>query len=94
MILLTCMATIGSVSNSDHNQVVYAKAGRKRWLGKRPRTRAVVMNPVDHPMGGGEGRQSGGHPRSRNGLFAKGKKTRNKNKPSSRLIIGRKKGKR
>ena len=93
MILLTCMATIGSVSNSDHSLTVYAKAGRKRWLGKRPRTRAVVMNPVDHPMGGGEGRQSGGHPRSRTGLYAKGKKTRDKNKSSSRLIIGKKKKK-
>ena len=66
------------------------KAGRNRWLGRRPRVRGVVMNPVDHPMGGGEGRASGGHPRSRTGLFAKGYKTRNKKKYSNRLIIGKK----
>ncbi len=91
MILQSCLATIGSVSNSDHNLEVLAKAGRKRWLGRRPRTRGVVMNPVDHPMGGGEGRASGGHPRSRTGLYAKGKKTRNRSKASSRLIISRRK---
>jgi len=91
MILQTCLATIGSVSNSDHSLEVLAKAGRKRWLGRRPRTRGVVMNPVDHPMGGGEGRASGGHPRSRTGLYAKGKKTRNRSKASSRLIISRRK---
>lgn len=91
MILLTCIATIGSVSNSDHNLQVLAKAGRKRWMGRRPRTRGVAMNPVDHPMGGGEGRASGGHPRSRTGVYAKGQKTRSKNKPSSKLIISRKK---
>ncbi|MEZ4887358.1 MAG: 50S ribosomal protein L2 [Chitinophagales bacterium] len=91
MVLLTCMATIGTVSNSDHNLQVLAKAGRKRWMGRRPRTRGVAMNPVDHPMGGGEGRSSGGHPRSRTGIFAKGQKTRNKNKPSSKLIISKRK---
>src|SRR5690606_15255524 len=72
MVLTTCMATIGAVSNSDHQLIVSGKAGRSRWLGRRPRTRAVAMNPVDHPMGGGEGRSSGGHPRSRKGLPAKG----------------------
>ncbi len=71
--------------------VVLGKAGRNRWLGRRPRVRAVVMNPVDHPMGGGEGRASGGHPRSRNGQFAKGQKTRNKNKASESMIISRRK---
>jgi large subunit ribosomal protein L2 len=71
LILLTCSATIGAVSNSDHQLVVSGKAGRTRWLGRRPRTRPVAMNPVDHPMGGGEGRSSGGHPRSRNGIPAK-----------------------
>jgi large subunit ribosomal protein L2 len=86
LVLLTCMATVGTVSNSDHFNVVLGKAGRKRWLGRRPRTRAVVMNPVDHPMGGGEGRASGGHPRSRKGLYTKGKKTRTPNKYSNRLI--------
>ncbi len=91
LILLTCVATIGSVSNQDHMNVRLGKAGRKRWLGKRPRTRGVAMNPVDHPMGGGEGRASGGHPRSRNGLYAKGKKTRKKNKYSDRLIRNRRK---
>lgn len=90
-ILLTCRATIGSTSNPDHNQQVLGKAGRKRWLGKRPRTRGVAMNPVDHPMGGGEGRASGGHPRSRNGIMAKGQKTRNPKKHSSKLIISRRK---
>lgn len=92
LILVSCMATIGVVSNSDHQLVVSGKAGRSRWLGRRPRTRAVVMNPVDHPMGGGEGRQSGGHPRSRKGLPAKGYKTRNKKKMSNKYILeGRKK---
>lgn len=90
MILATCLATVGSVSNSDHNLQKLGKAGRSRWLGRRPRTRAVVMNPVDHPMGGGEGRASGGHPRSRKGLPAKGYKTRNQNKKSSSLIISKK----
>jgi large subunit ribosomal protein L2 len=91
MVLTTCLATVGSVSNSDHMNVQLGKAGRKRWLGRRPRTRGVAMNPVDHPMGGGEGRASGGHPRSRKGLYAKGKKTRTPKKYSNSLIISRKK---
>jgi len=91
MILITCKATIGAVSNPDHNLEMHGKAGRKRWLGRRPRTRAVVMNPVDHPMGGGEGRASGGHPRSRKGLPAKGFKTRYKSKASNKHIIERRK---
>lgn len=91
MVLGTCMATIGVVSNSEHQNIEIGKAGRNRWLGKRPRTRGVAMNPVDHPMGGGEGRASGGHPRNRNGLPSKGYKTRNKKKSSNRLIISRKK---
>lgn len=91
MILLTCAATIGVVSNSDHQLLVSGKAGRTRWLGRRPRTRPVVMNPVDHPMGGGEGRQSGGHPRSRKGIPAKGYKTRSPKKASSKYIIERRK---
>jgi large subunit ribosomal protein L2 len=91
MILITCKATIGAVSNPDHNLEVHGKAGRKRWLGVRPRTRAVVMNPVDHPMGGGEGRASGGHPRSRKGIPAKGYKTRYKAKASNKHIIERRK---
>ena len=91
MILVTCKATIGVVSNSDHQLLVSGKAGRSRWLGRRPRTRAVVMNPVDHPMGGGEGRASGGHPRSRNGIPAKGYKTRSKSKASDKYIIERRK---
>lgn len=90
-VLVVCMATIGTASNSDHMNVVLGKAGRKRWLGRRPRVRGVVMNPVDHPMGGGEGRASGGHPRSRKGLLAKGKKTRRPNKYSDKLIISKKK---
>ncbi len=93
MILITCMATIGSVSNSEHLLTRSGKAGRSRWQGRRPRVRAVVMNPVDHPIGGGEGRQSGGHPRSRNGIPAKGYKTRNKKKYSDKYIIERKKKK-
>lgn len=91
MVLATCVATVGTVSNADHMNVTLGKAGRKRWLGVRPRVRGVAMNPVDHPMGGGEGRSSGGHPRSRNGLLAKGKKTRDTTKPSSKLIISRRK---
>lgn len=90
-ILSSCMATIGSVGNAEHMNVRLGKAGRKRWLGRRPRVRGVVMNPVDHPMGGGEGRSSGGHPRSRKGLYAKGQKTRTPKKYSNRLIIGKKK---
>ena len=91
MILQTCKATIGIVSNGDHSLEISGKAGRSRWLGRRPRVRGVVMNPVDHPMGGGEGRASGGHPRSRKGTPAKGFKTRSKKKDSSRLIIERRK---
>lgn len=91
MILVNCMATIGTVSNSDHQLIVSGKAGRTRWLGRRPRTRAVVMNPVDHPMGGGEGRASGGHPRSKNGIPAKGYRTRNRKKFSNKFIIERRK---
>lgn len=91
MVLITCKATIGSTSNPDHMHEMSGKAGRNRWLGRRPRTRPVVMNPVDHPMGGGEGRASGGHPRSRKGLPAKGYKTRNRKKASNRLIVERRK---
>jgi large subunit ribosomal protein L2 len=91
MILCACKATVGTVGNSDHALERSGKAGRSRWLGRRPRTRAVVMNPVDHPMGGGEGRQSGGHPRSRKGLLAKGYKTRAPKKASSKYIIERRK---
>ncbi len=90
MILCTCLATIGTVSNSDHSLIVGGKAGTSRWKGRRPRTRPVAMNPVDHPMGGGEGRSSGGHPRSRKGKISKGLKTRDKNKASSKYIISRK----
>ena len=91
MILANCMATIGVISNSDHQLLVSGKAGRTRWLGRRPRTRPVVMNPVDHPMGGGEGRASGGHPRSRNGIPAKGYRTRSKTKASNKYIVERRK---
>lgn len=90
-VLVRCMATVGAVSNAEHMNESVGKAGRSRWRGVRPRTRAVAMNPVDHPMGGGEGRASGGHPRSRNGLLAKGKKTRHPNKYSDGLIISRRK---
>jgi large subunit ribosomal protein L2 len=90
-ILGTCKATIGSVGNSDHSLERSGKAGRSRWLGRRPRVRGVVMNPVDHPMGGGEGRASGGHPRSRKGLLAKGKKTRAPKNLSNQFIIERRK---
>lgn len=91
MLLQTCKATIGIVSNMDHSLEVSGKAGRSRWLGRRPRVRGVVMNPVDHPMGGGEGRASGGLPRSRKGIPAKGYKTRSKKKASSKYIIERRK---
>ena len=91
MVLATCLATIGAVSNSDHQLLVSGKAGRSRWLGRRPRTRPVAMNPVDHPMGGGEGRASGGHPRSKNGIPAKGFRTRSKTKDTNRYIIERRK---
>ena len=90
-VLSSCKATIGSVGNSDHALERSGKAGRSRWLGRRPRVRGVVMNPVDHPMGGGEGRSSGGHPRSRKGLLAKGFKTRSPKKQSSQYIIEKKK---
>lgn len=91
MVLLTCMATVGTVSNSDHSLERSGKAGRSRWLGRRPRVRGVAMNPVDHPMGGGEGRASGGHPRSRKGIPAKGYKTRAKKKPTSKFIVEKRK---
>ncbi len=90
-VLVNCMATVGAVSNAEHMNESVGKAGRSRWRGRRPRTRPVAMNPVDHPMGGGEGRASGGHPRSRNGLLSKGKKTRHPKKYSDGLIIARKK---
>ena len=90
-ILATCKATVGVVGNSDHALERSGKAGRSRWLGRRPHNRGVVMNPVDHPMGGGEGRQSGGHPRSRNGQYCKGLKTRAPKKHSSKYIIERRK---
>ena len=92
-VLSTCKATIGSTSNPDHNLQSLGKAGRKRWVGRRPRVRGVAMNPVDHPMGGGEGKASGGHPRSRTGIMAKGQKTRNKKKHSGKLIISKRKRK-
>jgi large subunit ribosomal protein L2 len=91
MILTTCKATIGTVSNSEFNLERSGKAGRSRWKGRRPRVRPVVMNPVDHPMGGGEGRASGGHPRSRKGIPSKGYKTRTKTKASNQFIIERRK---
>lgn len=86
-----CYATIGQVSNIDHMNITIGKAGRSRWLGRRPHVRGVAMNPVDHPMGGGEGRSSGGHPRSRKGLPAKGYKTRSKKKASNKYIIEKRK---
>ena len=91
LVLLTCLATVGTVSNADHMNTVMGKAGRNRWMGRRPRTRGVAMNPVDHPMGGGEGRSSGGQPRSRNGVYSRGLKTRANRKYSDKLIIGKKK---
>ena len=90
-ILATCKATVGVVGNSDHALESSGKAGRSRWLGRRPRNRGVSMNPVDHPMGGGEGRSSGGHPRSRKGLLAKGYKTRDPKKTTSKFIVSRRK---
>ena len=89
LVLTACMATVGTVGNAEHMLQKSGKAGRSRWQGRRPRVRAVVMNPVDHPMGGGEGRASGGHPRSRKGLLAKGKKTRHPKTRSNRFIIQR-----
>ncbi|NNL15358.1 MAG: 50S ribosomal protein L2, partial [Flavobacteriaceae bacterium] len=91
LVLATCKATIGVVSNSDHQLLVSGKAGRSRWLGRRPRTRPVVMNPVDHPMGGGEGKSAGGHPRSRKGIPAKGYRTRSRSKASNKYIVERRK---
>lgn len=91
MVLTSCRATVGAVSNPDHSLEQHGKAGRSRWLGRRPHNRGVTMNPVDHPMGGGEGRSSGGHPRSRKGLLAKGYKTRNPKKTTSKFIVSRKK---
>jgi large subunit ribosomal protein L2 len=91
-VLDRCMATVGTVSNADHMNESLGKAGRNRWKGIRPRTRAGAMNPVDHPMGGGEGKASGGHPRSRTGKYAKGEKTRTRGKGSDKLIIQRKNG--
>jgi large subunit ribosomal protein L2 len=92
-ILINCYATVGVVSNSDHNLESMGKAGRNRWKGIRPRNRGVAMNPVDHPMGGGEGRASGGHPRSRTGKYAKGEITRTRGKGSDKMIIQRRNGK-
>ncbi|PWT73280.1 MAG: 50S ribosomal protein L2 [Bacteroidetes bacterium] len=92
-ILINCYATVGIVSNSDHSLQSMGKAGRNRWRGIRPRNRGVAMNPVDHPMGGGEGKASGGQPRSRNGQYSRGLKTRTKGKGSDKLIIQRKNGK-
>ncbi|MFO7923355.1 MAG: 50S ribosomal protein L2 [Bacteroidales bacterium] len=91
MVLVKCRATVGSVSNPDNALEESGKAGRSRWLGRRPRVRGVVMNPVDHPMGGGEGRASGGHPRSRKGIPAKGYKTRSRKKASNKYIVERRK---
>lgn len=93
MVLLECKATIGAVSNPDHNLQISGKAGASRWKGRRPRVRPVVMNPVDHPMGGGEGRATGGHPRSRNGIKAKGQKTRKLKNLSNKFIVERRKKK-
>lgn len=89
-VLVRCLATVGAVSNAEHMNESVGKAGRNRWRGVRPRTRPVAMNPVDHPMGGGEGRASGGHPRTRKGFKSKGAKTRSKTKASNALIISRK----
>lgn len=84
-----CLATVGTTSNPDHMNITLGKAGRNRWLGVRPKTRGVAMNPVDHPMGGGEGKASGGHPQSPTGVPAKGYKTRKRNKPSNKFIVRR-----
>ncbi len=92
LIRTDCMATIGRVGNVEHSNIVMGKAGRKRWLGIRPTVRGVAMNPVDHPMGGGEGRTSGGgHPKSPWGLLSKGKRTRNKHKQTNQYIVERRK---
>jgi len=92
-ILMTCLATIGSVSNPQHQLQISGKAGRSRWKGRRPNVRATIKNPVDHPMGGGEGKHSGGLPRNKNGVPAKGFKTRDKKKTSDKYIIERRKKK-
>lgn len=93
-ILASCIATVGQVGNVDHDKVTIGKAGRNRWLGKRPKVRGVAMNPVDHPLGGGEGKSSGGrHPVSPWGMPTKGYKTRNRKKASSRLIVKRRNAK-
>jgi large subunit ribosomal protein L2 len=84
-----CRATIGAVGNADHMKIRLGKAGRKRWLGRRPHVRGTAMNPVDHPMGGGEGRSKGHTPRSPTGVLAKGGKTRRRRKPSNAMIIRR-----
>lgn len=91
-ILINCYATVGVISNSDHSLQSMGKAGRNRWRGIKPRNRGVAMNPVDHPMGGGEGKASGGQPRSRSGQYSRGLKTRTKGKGSDKLIIQRKNG--
>ena len=90
-ILSDCLATIGATSNPDHSLQVKGKAGRNRWLGVRPRNRAVAMNPVDHPMGGGEGKASGGQPRSRTNKWSRGAKTRHRKNPTNKFIISRRK---
>lgn len=89
LVPIGCLATIGTTSNPDHMNIELGKAGRNRWKGVRPKTRGVVMNPVDHPMGGGEGKASGGHPRSPWGQIAKGYKTRKKRKQSNKYIVRR-----
>jgi large subunit ribosomal protein L2 len=95
MVHLECHATIGQVSNIEHANISLGKAGRSRWLGRRPHNRGVTMNPVDHPMGGGEGRSSGGrHPCSPTGVLSKGGRTRKRRKPSSKAIIRRRKSRR
>ena len=93
-ILSECRATIGTTSNPDHMNIDLGKAGRRRWMGVRPKVRGVAMNPVDHPMGGGEGKASGGHPRSPSGVPAKGFKTRKRNAASSKYILRRRDAKR
>lgn len=92
MVLGSCFATVGTTSNAGHFNSVLGKAGRSRWKGRRPQTRGVAMNPIDHPMGGGEGKSSGGHPRSPWGQSAKGKKTRKPKKLSNRYIVRTRKG--
>ena len=92
MVLLVCYATIGQVGNLEHENISLGKAGRNRWLGKRPISRGVARNPVDHPMGGGEGKSSGGrHPCSPWGQLSKGKKTRKRSKTSNKFIVRKRK---